>query len=111
MMDRISVCVGAEVMVSGPPNLVPQKELESIGVRVIKNVDEVLKIDSANCEAIHSIAVMEFQEGNLREAERLLKKAIRVNPMASRYYTNLGRVLKAKGRVERSIQAYKMAVK
>src|SRR5262245_53327130 len=61
-------------------------------------------------ETLNLYAVLAFHTDRAELAEELARKAIQINPSAAGYYTNLGRILAGRGRIDQAIESYEKAL-
>jgi len=63
-----------------------------------------------NVIALHHLGVIEYQEGDARQAAALIGEAIALRPDYAEAHSNLGNALKQLGRLAESVTAYQKAI-
>jgi len=71
---------------------------------------QALSLAPENFDALHIWGVMEHKQGNLAEAESLIRRAIAVDGGVAEAHYNLGRVLQDAGRDEEMVAEYRSAI-
>ena len=72
--------------------------------------EEFLEHQPDNSVAIHYLGVAEFQTGNLRPAEKLILRSVKLSPEDPKARCNLGNVYRTQGRPAEAAEAYKKAL-
>ncbi len=72
---------------------------------------EILSVHPDHPDALHLLGVIYYQKGVRDEAEKLISRAIILQPNASVFYVNLGRVFQAQGKMGLAISNYETALK
>ncbi len=72
---------------------------------------EILAQDSNHADALHLLALIAYQSRRVEEALRLMDRAIRANPDAAVYRSNLGSMLQGLGRTAEAIQRFGEALR
>lgn len=76
-----------------------------------RNYREVLQRDRGNPDALHLLGLIELQHGHHGKAVELLSKAIRANPTAAEFHSDLGMALVETDRWDAAAAAYARALK
>ena len=71
---------------------------------------QVLKVDSANADALNLLGMIAFARGQFAEAKDLSLRAVKAAPQMADARFNLGVVLAARGEKEAALEAYRGAV-
>ena len=66
----------------------------------IQAFERALELDPDHYMSYYRYAMQMKKDGNLEEAERLIKRAIQLRPMSARFRTELAGILRAQGREE-----------
>ncbi len=62
-------------------------------------------------DALHLLALIEQQRGNIAEALRLISEAVAIKEDSPQFHNNLGVIYKAAGRLEDALPAYERAIR
>ncbi|CAI2717565.1 tetratricopeptide repeat protein [Nitrospina watsonii] len=73
-------------------------------------LQQILKLDPNQFDALHILGVLAFQAGNSDEAEKLIRQALAVNDEFSEAHYNLGKVLREQKQLQEAADAYRKAV-
>ncbi|CAN5214145.1 hypothetical protein BH24PSE2_BH24PSE2_02550 [soil metagenome] len=72
---------------------------------------DVLREDPRHADALHSLANIDARGGRLDDAERLVRRAIAVNPVQALYFNSLGNILRSCNRREEASAVYQQALR
>lgn len=72
---------------------------------------EILAQDSGHADALHLLALIAYQSRRVQEALSLMDRAIRLNPEAAVYHSNLGSMLQGLGRTAEAVQRFGEALR
>jgi len=72
---------------------------------------EILRLDSANADALHLLGLIRHQQGRNGEAVELIERAINVNGGVAAVQSNLGEAYRALGDRENAIRCYEAALR
>ena len=72
--------------------------------------DEILTKDAEHPDANHLSGLISLSVGNINDANKKIKKAIKALPNEAIYYNSLGNILKIENKTEESARAYLLAL-
>ncbi|MCZ6500202.1 MAG: tetratricopeptide repeat protein [Gammaproteobacteria bacterium] len=70
----------------------------------------VLKLDRVHADALHSLGSIDAASGDFTDAERLVRKAISINPMQAGFLNTLGNILRARKQYKEAATVYQQAL-
>ncbi|MDH6504769.1 tetratricopeptide (TPR) repeat protein [Polynucleobacter sphagniphilus] len=87
-------------------------QLQSAGriLEAEKLLQEVIKANPAQSQALHLLGVIAYQLGRADEGLEWVQKAIATNPNDAHFYSNLAEMLRQKGRIDEAVLAGERSV-
>lgn len=70
----------------------------------------ILKAHPTNAVVLHNLGLIAYQTGDIKAANRLIRKAIRIMPNFAEAYDTLGNVHKEMGELGRAVDAHRKAI-
>ena len=71
---------------------------------------ELLESQTERPDALHLLGMIAIQRGQLDQGIDLIEEAVRLNPAAPAYHSNLGEALRVQGRFDEAADAYRRAL-
>src|SRR5215216_6493261 len=76
-----------------------------------RNLKVVLRKQPQQFDALHLMGLVEAQRGHHKDAELLLRQAVRINPQSAEAHANRGNVQRELNRFDDAIASYDLALK
>ena len=79
--------------------------------RAQRMYQQILSTSPKNTVVLHLLGCVHLQRGEHHQAQKLIGRAIKINPSVAAFYNNMGTTLRGMGKLNRAISHYQKAVR